>query len=107
MQILLVLNDHHRVLTGGRIYFLIHRHSCNDVMETNLSGFFGQNRHIVWIPSHKGYALSHLVAISGGEHCTNRDIVILKFLISLGIVDRYPAIFVQDNVTAILKVHDT
>ena len=107
MQIFLVLNDHLRVLAGGRIHFLIHRDSCNDVDETNLAGFLCQDRNIVGIPPHEGSALSHLVPICDGDHGSNWDIVILKFLVGLGIMDRYPAILVQDNVTAILQVHDT
>ena len=60
MQIFLVLDDDHGFLAGRLVHFLLHRHAFDDVVEFNLAGLFGKNRHVVRIPLDERVALLDL-----------------------------------------------
>ena len=68
MQVFLVLDDHGAHEAGCFIDFAFNCHSGNHVAEFDLSAFVGEDRHIVWIPLHKRFALLHRRAVLLGNH---------------------------------------
>ena len=96
-----MLNDHHGFLPSGRIHFVIHRHSLDNVVEDDLATFFRENRYIVWIPLYKGLAFLDGLSVSHGQHGTDRNIIIFGFRVGFRIVNTDSTVFVQHNVAAI------
>ena len=50
-------------LPGRFVDFLLHRDAFDHVVEFNLAGLLGENRHVVRIPLHEGLALLDLAAV--------------------------------------------
>ena len=57
MQILLVLDNHRAHEAGCFIDIALDRNARNHVAEFNFAALIGQNRHVVRIPLHEGFAL--------------------------------------------------
>ena len=102
-----MLNDHHGFLPSGRIQFVIHRHALDNIVEHDLTALFRQNRHIVRIPLHKGFAFLDGFPVSHGQHGADRNIIILDLRAGLGIKNSNPTVLVQHNVAAIFKAHNS
>ena len=106
MEIFLVLDDHHGFLTGGRIQFVIHGHTLDNIVEYDLTTLLRENRHVVRIPLHKGLAFLDGFTVRHRHYSTYRDIIILNLRVGLGIVNTHAPVLVQNNVTAVFKVHN-
>ncbi len=101
-QVFLVLHQHHGLLTGGLVRFLLHRHAFDDVVEFHLAGFFGENRHVIRIPLHEGVALLHLGAVLGRNDRADDHDVVFQFT-SVVAENGNGTVFVEHDVVAILQ----
>ena len=57
MQILLVLDNHRAHEAGCFIDITLDRHARDHIAEFNFAALIGQNRHVVRVPLHEGFAL--------------------------------------------------
>ncbi len=64
MQIFLVLDDDRAHQAGRFVDFRFIVTPCDHVVEFDLAGFLGKNRHVVRIPLHEGLALLDRAAVA-------------------------------------------
>jgi len=104
VQILLVLDNHHGLLAGGFVRFLLHCDPLDDVMEFDAAGFLRKNRHVVGIPLDEGLALLDLAPVPDRNDRPDHHGVLFQ-LASVVIKDGDRAILVKDNIAAVFQGH--
>ena len=100
-----MLDNDHRLLAGGLIHLLLHRHPFDDVVELHATGLFRQDGNIVRVPLHEGLAFLHLAAVGTGNDRADHDIVRFEFAAIFG-QNGNRSIFVQHDVVAVLQLDE-
>src|SRR5260221_7908500 len=105
VQIFLVVNDDHGLLAGRLVHLLLHGDTLDDVMEPDLAGLLGKDRHIVRIPLDERVALLDVRAVLEGDDRADDDGVILQ-LATVVAQDGDRAVLVQNDVVAVFHLNE-
>ncbi len=103
MQIFLVLDDDRAHQAGRFVDVALHRDARDHVAEFDLAALLGQNRHVVRIPLHEGFALLHLAAVRLRDDRADDDVVALEFA-ALLVVHADRAVLVQHDPVAVERL---
>ncbi len=96
VQVFLVLDDDRALHAGLGIELLLDGHARDHVAELHLARLLGENRDIVRIPLHEGFALLDMPAVGDRDGRTDHDLVALDFA----------AVFAMDGDGTVLVEHD-
>ncbi len=100
MEIFLVLDDDGADLLGRFVHLALHGDAFDDVAEFDLAGLFRENRDVVRIPLHEGFALFHVASIRHGDDRPDDHGVAFEFASILG-VNGDGAVLVEDDVIVV------
>ena len=103
VQIFLVLDDDRAHQAGRFVDVAFHRDARDHVAEFDLAGFVGENRDVVGIPLHEGFALLDLGAVGFGDDRADDDVVALEFA-AFFVVHADRAVLVQHDPVAVERL---